>query len=281
MTKHRRRPSYGYWGNQKSNNDTRAGGIILPGWAFRLGLTPGKIVHDARFPQPTPPVRKPKRTKAIGAATTVNTSGIATITGLSIPSSTAKRGPSGPYSGGLEIVQEPLIGFKVAYLRQDGNGLWRFFPMNHGEPYGTKEEAACHAFGKGGHQAPDEDCTCGFYGCPPDESIPYGPSATGNDFVDLFVQFYGKVVEGTNGYRAQFQKVTHARVWGGIVAGRCSVAQCSGTPLYVTEKSLKGFREKKFCNFHKHLAERELVELDTDAMISKLEADLPTKWEFL
>lgn len=94
------------------------------------------------------------------------------------------------------------------------------------------DKAICFAKGSNHIEVPGDNCVCGFYGmrykwlirCNP-TCAPYATSRL--DSVLLVVEFYGKLLESTAGYRAQHQRILQIRL-----KKRCSVNGCWRSTKY-------------------------------------------------
>jgi hypothetical protein len=130
---------------------------------------------------------------AFGAHTSFSTS-----RGPSIVTGASQRAGSG-----LTVVEydEPIRAWKYAAVvggGPDDNGKLLFEAQSVAEVYGVEETARCSY--QRDHRAPDESCSCGFYARMQRMDV-YGPYSV------LEVELYGKVLLGTNGYRAEKQRV--------------------------------------------------------------------------
>ena len=68
------------------------------------------------------------------------------------------------------------------------------------------------------HDAPDADCSCGFYAVADDTHL-WRLGADEPELAVLDVELAGRVIEHDHGYRASHQRVTHVRFHG--VCVRC------------------------------------------------------------
>lgn len=118
-----------------------------------------------------------------------------------------------------EVVdEEPITAYKVAQLCCQ-HGLLSFMGIGMNGVYGVDERALCMkgyaALGNlpSGHaRIPDENCSCGFYARPWPRAQVLKSVAAGQ--VLLEVELFGKIIEGTDAYRAERQRVLRAEVNG-------------------------------------------------------------------
>lgn len=140
----------------------------------------------------------------------------------------------------LRRVEEPFRAWKWAHLMADypdKDGRLVFLPMNTCfPPYKVEDVAVCakiidEIYGRRERDlhthTPAEFCSCGFYGLKTREmgeglvSFPMFGQGTGVLSVMLEVEFYGRVIVHTDGYRAEKQRVlavhapdnTATRLW--------------------------------------------------------------------
>jgi len=78
-----------------------------------------------------------------------------------------------------------------------------------GEMYGAVARASCPFDAQ--HDAPDADCTCGFYAVASDAELGR-LGADAPDLAVLDVELSGRVVEHTHGYRASHQQIRRVRL---------------------------------------------------------------------
>lgn len=114
------------------------------------------------------------------------------------------------------VDEEPITAYKVANLCCQ-HGLLSFMGIGMNGVYGVDEHASCMkgyaALGKlpSGHaRIPDENCSCGFYARPWPRAQVLKSVAAGQ--VLLEVELFGKIIEGTEAYRAERQRVLRAEV---------------------------------------------------------------------
>lgn len=90
----------------------------------------------------------------------------------------------------------------------------------------VEEKAICHIRDSNHVEVPGDTCTCGFYGLKYKWLLRCNPSCISEitkrpDSVLLVVEFYGKVLEATAGYRAQHQRILQIRL-----RKRCCIKRC-------------------------------------------------------
>lgn len=129
------------------------------------------------------------------------------------------RGPAG-FSGPHHTDKTITVLKNAALLHEDDR--WFFTGTSHHEMrYGVEADATCpHAEHR---HVPDPDCTCGFYAYRISGPRPAGldqgwqrhtPPGRGlpRHYAELLVELSGRVIIGTNGYRAEHQTVLAARL---------------------------------------------------------------------
>jgi hypothetical protein len=107
----------------------------------------------------------------------------------------------------VEKATEPIRAWRCASRVEVIDGLVVFTGLT-GPKYAAEDRAVCHAARGGEHhwtQIPVQSCTCGFYGMKP--GVFLRDELKGMYPVWLEVEFYGRVLEATLGYRAQHQRV--------------------------------------------------------------------------
>ena len=116
-----------------------------------------------------------------------------------------------------DVFATPIAARKLARLgvEQDRVVLRPAFYRQLGEAYGALAHATCAL---ADHDAPDSDCSCGFYAVA-DESQLWRLGADEPELAVLDVELAGRVIEHDHGYRASHQRVTHVRFHG--VCVRC------------------------------------------------------------
>lgn len=101
----------------------------------------------------------------------------------------------------------PILAHRAAALSFNHTGIY-VRPLHFHERLELDADAVCKAEVRWGydvvpkHQAPDENCQCGFYAVPPDVD-----SWHSDGTVDLLVELSGTVIEHDLGYRAEHQRV--------------------------------------------------------------------------
>lgn len=105
------------------------------------------------------------------------------------------------------LVDQPVRAWKFQDVSRSPDGRITLF--GYGTTYGVEAVASCEknrfaipsSARQTPHQAPDEDCTCGFYG------LKEKPSIIGPGQYLLEVEMYGKVIPHELGYRAEKMRV--------------------------------------------------------------------------
>lgn len=199
--------------------------------------------------------------------------GAAAVTGIPSAVDTPAEDPG----AGLE----PVRAWKVARLT--GNPALPFKGYND-VAYGIEAVAECHAQSRYVYtiyrrehdiRCPDEGCTCGFYArTEQDRPIPEP------GYVVLEVELYGRVIVGTNGYRAEKQRVL--AVWASHNhAERCSISVVAGIydgrPYHRTCPHAAHF----FVAGHPHCAEHALETGKRMAEYHFTPPDTGTEWRWI
>jgi hypothetical protein len=106
----------------------------------------------------------------------------------------------------------PVLAARWAYLDLRHGRLWS---LNQHCSFEIFEQAHCKNFAH--HEAPEPDCTCGFYAVPADQIVEHRPVHWGSGWredytsgsfpVVLSVQLEGRICIHDRGYRAQYQRV--------------------------------------------------------------------------
>ena len=111
----------------------------------------------------------------------------------------------------------PIAARKLARLgvEQDRVVLRPAFYRQLGEAYGALAQATCAL---SDHEAPDADCSCGFYAVADDTQL-WRLGADEPELGVVDVELSGRVIEHDHGYRASHQRVTHVQFHG--VCVRC------------------------------------------------------------
>jgi hypothetical protein len=121
-----------------------------------------------------------------------------------------------------EIVEEsmPVLATRYAGVRLVHGTMW-FKPVIPGHPvFGIDADAECRYYD---HQAPEWNCSCGFYAVPADK-LPrhyYGHSTS----LILLVELSGEVIIHNGGYRAEHQRILE------VYVGKCHKCGCQATAL--------------------------------------------------
>ena len=136
-------------------------------------------------------------------------------------------------------VRHPDRGRKLARLgvEQDRVVLRPAFYRQLGEAYGALAHATCAL---ADHDAPDSDCSCGFYAVA-DESQLWRLGADEPELAVLDVELAGRVIEHDHGFRASHQRVTHVRFHG--VCVRCAPAVTDDEPSAAATSATVSERE--------------------------------------
>ena len=150
------------------------------------------------------------------------------------PAHTPRGGPSLSPRLDLPTEQsdEPIRAYRAAVLdRLDGKLVLRsVVTAQHktvppeGYAYCAKDDA-WQRFSGGpppwSHEAPDDGCSCGWYGTPSYATNPYPIDVISGNRVGLEVEFFGKIVKHELGWRAQYQRILavdvplkqHCQLW--------------------------------------------------------------------
>lgn len=131
-----------------------------------------------------------------------------------------------------EHIDHALTGWKRASLVV-ADGQVSFYAAAYRRTYGTSAVAKCERFedvsqlastvaqalgvslealGIREHDAPDKDCTCGFYAARDRGQLPTLAGEYGATTVDLEVEISGHYLQFAHGYRAEKQQVVSVRV---------------------------------------------------------------------
>jgi len=135
-----------------------------------------------------------------------------------------------------DVFATPISARKLARLgvEQDRVVLRPAFFRQLGEAYGALAHATCAL---ADHDAPDSDCSCGFYAVA-DESQLWRLGADEPELAVLDVELAGRVIEHDHGYRASYQRVTHVRFHGVCVTelrkGQARLGMSLGRPILIT-----------------------------------------------
>ena len=116
-----------------------------------------------------------------------------------------------------DVFATPIEAFKLARLgvERDQVVLRPAFYRQLGASYGPVADASCPL---DTHDAPDADCSCGFYAVA-DEGQLWRLGADEPELAVVEVELSGRVIEHDHGYRASHQRVRAVRVHG--VCVRC------------------------------------------------------------
>ncbi len=142
-----------------------------------------------------------------------SSSGFATWGGISGPSRIS--GDAGTFAPDTRVVEEPIRGWKMAKVITGPDGP-TFAGIGANALYAAEAVAEC-AVG-GNHQCPDPGCSCGFYARKERHDV----SEPAGDYVLLEVELYGRVMVGSDGYRAEKQRVLAVYADRSFGAPRCS-----------------------------------------------------------
>ena len=155
--------------------------------------------------------------------------------------------PSPLDPGEPDLSIEPVIGWRAWMLqRQSGGGLALVSPMRLlvWQPI-APIRATCGIL-HGGHRAPELHCLCGLYATSAFEQLPArvggltDPASLG---VVGSIALWGRLVEHTSGYRAEFAYPDRIR----LVCGACFVARRNRTP---TRIGIRGMDLVPLCDIH-------------------------------
>ena len=116
-----------------------------------------------------------------------------------------------------DVFATPIAARKLARLgmEQDRVVLLPAFYRQLGAAYGARAHATCML---SDHEAPDADCSCGFYAVADDTHL-WRLGADEPELAVLDVELAGRVIEHDHGYRASDQRVVNVRFHG--VCVRC------------------------------------------------------------
>ena len=116
-----------------------------------------------------------------------------------------------------DVFATPIAARKLARLavEQDRVVLQPAFYRQLGAAYGALAQATCAL---ADHEAPDADCSCGFYAVADDTQL-WRLGADEPELALLDVELAGRVIEHDHGYRASHQRVTRVQLHG--VCVRC------------------------------------------------------------
>jgi hypothetical protein len=116
-----------------------------------------------------------------------------------------------------DVFATPIRARKLARLgvEQQRVVLRPAFYRQLGEAYGARAQATCAL---SDHEAPDADCSCGFYAVADDAQL-WRLGADEPELGVVDVELSGRVIEHDHGYRASHQRVTGVRFHG--VCVRC------------------------------------------------------------
>jgi hypothetical protein len=116
-----------------------------------------------------------------------------------------------------DVFATPIEAFKLARIgiEHDDVVLRPAFYRQLGASYGAVAHASCPLEA---HDAPDAECSCGFYAVA-DESHLWRLGADEPELAVVEVELSGRLIEHDHGYRASDQRVTAVRVHG--VCVRC------------------------------------------------------------
>jgi hypothetical protein len=116
-----------------------------------------------------------------------------------------------------DVYATPIAARKLARLgvEQDRVVLRPAFYRQLGEAYGARAHATCAL---ADHDAPDADCSCGFYAVDDDTHL-WRLGADEPELAVLDVELAGRVIEHDHGYRASHQRVVKVQFHG--VCVRC------------------------------------------------------------
>lgn len=114
-------------------------------------------------------------------------------------------------------------GWRFAHLGLRPDGQLTFGPINHFGSFEVTHTASCYK----GHRAPDPKCECGFYSL---KKLQHFASLVDYRVATVLLEcrYFGRVIPGSRGFRAERQQVV--RVW---LQPECVIRSCDNDAVQV------------------------------------------------